>query len=205
MFRVCVLAILFALALSYSFPMYKQCDSKWGSQPLGTGGGKTICQAGCLMSSAAMALAGTGHSYNPETLNRWLINNGGYASGNLYVWAAINKLGLTFGGFVGNSAIKSNLDNKKIVILNVHGGGHWVLATGYSGDSIKVNDPGYSTTSYTLSEIVNGNSGVYTVTKLPHFLHSWIYTIEELLNISEKKQEVPPVAIEHQTSNIRSE
>jgi ABC-type bacteriocin/lantibiotic exporter with double-glycine peptidase domain len=119
------------------------------------------------MSSAAMALSGTGHSYNPGTLNKWLISNGGYASGNLFVWASINKLGLTFGGFVSNSAIKSSLDNKKIVILNVHNGGHWVLAKSYSGDNIVVNDPGYSTTSYSLSSIVNGNTGVYTVSKLP--------------------------------------
>ena len=151
MLRITVVAVFVALALTYSFPMYKQCDSKWGSQQLGTGGGKTICQAGCLMSSAAMALSGTGHSYNPETLNKWLISNGGYASGNLFVWASINKLGLTFGGFVNNNAIKSSLDNKKIVIMNVHNGGHWVLATGYSGDSIKVNDPGYSTSAYSLN------------------------------------------------------
>ena len=205
MYRITLLAILVALALTYNFPMYKQCDSKWGSQQLGTGGGKTICQAGCLMSSAAMALAGTGHSYNPETLNRWLISNGGYASGNLYVWAAINKLGLTFGGFVSNSAIKSHLDNKKIVIMNVHNGGHWVLATGYSGDSIKVNDPGYSTTAYSLNEVVNGNTGVYTVTKLPYFLHSWIYDVKELLSLVEKKNDIPPTYVYHEAENLRSQ
>ena len=36
-------------------------------------------------------------------------------------------------------------------MCNVHNGGHWVLATGYSGDKILVNDPGYSTSSYSLS------------------------------------------------------
>lgn len=38
-----------------------------------------------------------------------------------------------------------------------------MLAHGYSGDNILVNDPGYSTSSYTLSQIVNGNNGIYTV------------------------------------------
>ena len=102
--QIIILSVLITLILCRSYPMYKQCDSQWGSTPLGTSS-KTICQAGCLMSSAAMALSGTGHSYNPKTLNSWLINNGGYASGNLFVWASINKLGLTFKGFVANSAI----------------------------------------------------------------------------------------------------
>lgn len=37
------------------------------------------------------------------------------------------------------------------------------MATGYSGDNINVNDPGYQTTSYTLSQIVDGQNGVYNV------------------------------------------
>lgn len=124
------------------------------------------------MSSAAMALSGTGHSYNPGTLNSWLKTHGGYASGDLFVWTAINKLGLTFKGRVSNSEIKHNLDAGNVVILNVHNGGHWVLAHGYSGDNILVNDPGYSTSSYSLSGIVNGNTGVYTVNKMPVFLNN---------------------------------
>ena len=158
------------------------------------------------MSSAAMALKGTGHSYDPSSLNKWLISNGGYVSGNLFVWASINKLGLTFQGFVANSAIKANLDKNRIVILNVHNGGHWVLATGYSGDSIKVNDPGYSTSSYNLNEIVNNNNGVYTVPSLPIFVHNWLYSIQELLWLNEKaKAEQPPVQITHENGNIRHE
>lgn len=119
------------------------------------------------MSSAAMALSGIGHSQTPETLNKWLKANGGYVSGDAYVWAAINKIGLTYKGRISNANIKQHLDAGAVVILNVHNGGHWVLAHSYTGDSIHVNDPGYSTTSYTLSEIVNGNTGLYTVNKLP--------------------------------------
>lgn len=47
--------------------------------------------------------------------------------------------------------------------MNVHNGGHWVLATGYSGNAISVNDPGYTTTSYDLSQIVNGQNVIYSV------------------------------------------
>ena len=66
-------------------------------------------------------------------------------------------------GKVANSNIASNLAANHIVILNVHNGGHWVLATSMNGNTIHVNDPGYSTSSYTLSEIVAGNSGLYHV------------------------------------------
>lgn len=115
------------------------------------------------MSSASMALAGTGKNYNPSTLNAWLKGHGGYVSGDLFVWNSINAIGLTFQGKVANSQIKTQLDQGKVVICNVHNGGHWVLAYGYSGDNILVNDPGYSTTSYALSQIVDGQNGVYSV------------------------------------------
>lgn len=158
--KVAILALLVVGILARNYPMYKQCDPAWGSQQLGTSS-QTICQAGCLMSSAAMGLSGTGHSYNPSTLNTWLKGHGGYVSGNLFVWGSINAIGLTFEGKVANSQIKAKLDAGKVVICNVHNGGHWVLAHGYSGDNILVNDPGYSTTSYTLSQIVDGQNGIY--------------------------------------------
>jgi hypothetical protein len=48
--------------------------------------------------------------------------------------------------------------------MNVHNGGHWVLAYAYNGSTIMVNDPGYSTTSYPLSEV--GISCVFTPRKV---------------------------------------
>ena len=162
MIKFLALALLVTLALARTYPMFKQCDSRWGSERLGTSS-NTICSAGCLMSSCSMALAGTGHNYNPSTLNKWLTANGGYASGDLLIWGSLNSLGLTFEGKVGNSQIKTKLDQGKVVILNVHNGGHWVLAYAYSGDNIMVNDPGYSTTSYALSQIVDGQTGIYGV------------------------------------------
>ena len=40
---------------SYGWTEYKQCDSKWGNNQLGTCS-QTICSAGCAMSSVAMIL-----------------------------------------------------------------------------------------------------------------------------------------------------
>jgi hypothetical protein len=160
--KIAIFLAFIVLAISRSYPLYKQCDPAWANQQLGTSA-NTICKAGCTMSSASMALAGTGHAFNPSTLNTWLKGHGGYVSGDLFVWGSINALGLSFQGKVSNSQIKAKLDAGAVVICNVHNGGHWVLAHSYSGDNINVNDPGYSTTSYTLSQIVDGQNAVYHV------------------------------------------
>jgi hypothetical protein len=66
---------------SHGWTEYKQCDSRWGSQQLGTCGGTTICSAGCAMSSVAMIIATKGGNYNPGNLDSWLTSNGGYSGG----------------------------------------------------------------------------------------------------------------------------
>jgi hypothetical protein len=43
-----------------------------------------------------MALTGTGHNFNPSTMNTWLKANKGYANKDDFVWASINTFGLTF-------------------------------------------------------------------------------------------------------------
>ena len=148
--KIFVLALILVIAACRTYPTYKQCDSRWGSHQLGTSS-NTICKAGCLMSSVSMALSGCGKNYNPDTLNTWLKGHGGYVSGDLFVWASVNSLGLSYVGKVANANIAASLSAGEIVILNVHSGAHWVLATGMSGSTISVNDPGYATTSYTLS------------------------------------------------------
>jgi hypothetical protein len=186
-FKILVFALIVAVAVSRTYPLYKQCDSKWGSEQLGTSS-DTICKAGCLMSSVAMALAGIGKSYNPSTLNTWLKGHGGYVSGDLFVWASVNPLGLSYVGKVANTNIQGALNNGEIVILNVHNGGHWVLATSMSGSTISVNDPGFSTTSYTLSEIVANNSGLYRVSG--SFLGMMIDELEIAFNVNGRRDKM---------------
>jgi hypothetical protein len=102
MIKPTILLLLIAIAFTRNYPLYKQCDSRWANDQLGTSS-NTICKAGCLMSSAAMALSGTGHTHDPKSLNTWLKSNGGYVSGDLFVWGSINKIGLTYKGHVANS------------------------------------------------------------------------------------------------------
>lgn len=97
-----------------------------------------------------MALKGNGYDYNPRMLNNWLRANDGY-SGNDIVWGAVNSIGLKYEGKIGAGLVKNRLDQNKIVIINVNGRGHWVLAYGYSRNSIKVNDPLFARASYSIS------------------------------------------------------
>jgi hypothetical protein len=66
------------------------------------------------------------------------------------------------------------------------------LATRISGDTIYVNDPGYSVSSYTLSQVVNGNTGAYTPNRLPNFITNFIIDISEFLRFLIGSQEESP-------------
>ena len=158
-----MIAKLFAFATlvltATAFPLYKQCDSRWANDRLGTSS-STICKAGCLMSSVSMVIADCGKSIDgasatPKTLNSWLTRNGGYASGDLFVWGSVAKFGLSFVGMTStHSRIAAYHYQGKAVILNVNNGGHWVLLTGISGSDYLVNDPGFARTSYPKSAVV---------------------------------------------------
>ena len=65
------LTILIITTNARYYPLYKQCDPTWKNDHIGTSS-TTICTSGSLISSVAMALAGTGTSFNPQTLNIWL-------------------------------------------------------------------------------------------------------------------------------------
>jgi hypothetical protein len=163
MLKIVLLSLFVALALSRTYPLFKQCDSRWGNEELGTSG-DTICKSGCLLSSIAMGLSGTGHSFDPGQLNKWLKANGGI-SGYQINYGKLSEIGLGYDGTCASSEVKTKIDQGKVVCMNVHDGGHWVLGYAYSGSTIMVNDPGYSTTSYSLSEV--GNSHVFTARGSP--------------------------------------
>eukprot|EP00055_Hartaetosiga_balthica_P008606 m.32617 g.32617 ORF g.32617 m.32617 type:complete len:218 (-) comp6393_c0_seq2:5479-6132(-) len=140
-----------------SWTLYKQCDSAWGSNHLGTSS-DTICSAGCAMSSVAMLLHSRGLNYNPGSLNSWLISNGGYASGDLIIWSAVDRLGKTSYQGMENpseSVVASGLSQCHGIIANVRGGSHWVLLTGYQGNGVfSVNDPGFSQSTYNYGDML---------------------------------------------------
>lgn len=172
----CAIALSTAsnFTIPYEFPLFKQCDSLWGSDLMDT---KTICQVGCLMSSTAMGLAGANipitwdpkTDSTPKTLNQWLKENDGYDGSNDLIETAVPNIdpkrifwpddGFHKKNDLSYDVICSYLDKGRIVIANVNNGGHFVLLIGYSqtdGDTFLVNDPGYARDSYSYSTDVVG-------------------------------------------------
>jgi len=97
-------------------------------------------------------------------LNTWLKAHGGYVGGDEFVWATVDKFGLSFQtNACPRSEVVAKFNAGDIVILNVRGGAHWVLMTGHSGNTLHVNDPGFSVSSYNLNDVVA--AGVYKRTK----------------------------------------
>ena len=136
-------------------PLFKQCDSKWANDKMGD---KTICQVGCFMSSISMGLnaRGTkidGQAATPKTLNKWMRAHKGY-NNNGFIWAAVKPLGLCFSTRLSGSGIDKYVSSSSYVtLLNVHNGGHFVLATGHCSGGWSVNDPGYNVSCYTYGQV----------------------------------------------------
>ena len=151
-----------------SYPLYKQCDPRWGSDLIVS---KTVCKVGCLMSSISMGLAGwkisiDGQASNPGTLNAWLKENAGYTSSNNLIEDALNAIvpGIwsASGMHKTNDLMPSDLPQYMddcIVVANVMNGRHFVLATGWDAsapDIVQVNDPGFDTSEYSFSSDIVG-------------------------------------------------
>ena len=157
------------------YPMYKQCDPRWGAVTMG-GNGKTICEVGCLMTSITMGLAGTGIPIDnktaiPPLTDHFLQSHDGFLPDSSALkesvipqiaparvqWPADGMHGtndLTF------DQVAAYLDRPvpRIVIANVMHGQHFVLITGYrnDGDTFVVNDPGFPNPTYSYSRDVVG-------------------------------------------------
>ncbi|KAM9968152.1 hypothetical protein ACTFIW_002588 [Dictyostelium discoideum] len=153
------------VVIPYSYPLYKQCDSRWGGNEIIN---QTICDVGCLMSSCSMAIAGRGITLNnvvstPGSLNSWLQANNGYVGDDLLEETALTGVSPSIQWVGSYSATDFSMDqvvdmiNKQtIVIINVLQGAHFVLAVGYdqSNSLFYVNDPGFDTLTYTYADVV---------------------------------------------------
>jgi len=148
-----------------NYPLYKQCDGRWGSDHLGRD--ITICKVGCLITSVAMAFKGLNKQINnqdvtPKNFNTFLRNNNGY-SGNLYMWSSVSRFGFRYLGQPRDiNQIKNHICSNNIVTLNVDRGGHWVLAIGVNNDgTIQILDPAPNRNTVRDNEVVL--AGVYAL------------------------------------------
>ncbi|GMV43737.1 MAG: hypothetical protein AMXMBFR64_54530 [Myxococcales bacterium] len=124
---------------------FSQNNTSWACNGLGTCSNTTIgtcgtkTPAGCAITAAAMALKARGASVNPGTLNTYLKNNGGYASGCSVYWAKVADFdgsgGLKWkgtGSLTTVSALKSLLDAGSLVVAKSNRfTNHWVVVSGY--------------------------------------------------------------------------
>lgn len=137
---------------------YKQCDSRWANQEIGTCSTQTICSAGCVLTSIAMMLKTKGAGVDPSSLDAHFTKNGGYVNGCSIIWAKADDFGKTSFQAIetaSESEICNGLSQGHGIIANVNNGGHWVLLTGCAGNGVfYANDPGYTRTTYKMSEIV---------------------------------------------------
>jgi len=139
------------LDYAYFGPVYNQRDIRWAAHPLGTK--STIGANGCLMTCASMVCNHFGHASNPLALNNWLTANDGYLDGNLFLWAAIERLypDMKFDGFVYSPTaqqIKAVILAGVLPIMHVDFDDstpavemHWVLGIGVTNTDVLIADP----------------------------------------------------------------
>lgn len=162
---------------------FSQNDPAWKGDKHGTSN-STIGATGCTITALTMALSSIGYNETPKTVDDKLTTNGGYASGNLIIWQAINKI-WPRAKFQWRGYTYTDDDNAKIAdaiskygscLVAVNGtpiggaakDGHWVL---YIGNK-KMVDPwdgkekatsSYSATGYSIIEFTGSDVSEMTI------------------------------------------
>ena len=159
-----------AVVPSPGYPLFKQCDPRWGADTIVT---TTICAVGCLLTSTAMMLRERhisigGDDATPARLNTFLQTHGGYDAHNDMSEAVVAMVDPARVAWTNESmhtkpdvswtTIVQMLERGAPVIANVMHGHHFVLVVGYdkSGDTLFVNDPGFSRSTYSFADDVVG-------------------------------------------------
>lgn len=162
---------------SLPVPPLKQTDPNWGTQIYDSADQwaatlhQTIGDWGCALTSATMVLQYNniaklpdGTSLDPGSLNTWLKNQeDGYVGDGLINWLAISRLtkqaksqnpnfqadALEYKRKAGadTAILLTDLQNNQPDILEEPG--HFIVATGQSGDTYTINDPYFNRTDLT--------------------------------------------------------
>ena len=117
----------------------EQDDPRWKDEVMGTNG-RTIGNAGCLITCIAMMARSLGANVTPSDVNKYLQQKGGYEPGSsdLYWGVAEQYLESVTGNAmsyqkVASANVASMINSGNPVIIHVKGNtddGHWVVATG---------------------------------------------------------------------------
>ncbi len=132
-------------------PSFRQGDEKWSEDALGgVEANGTIGGEGCAVSAAAMVFKFYGIDVDPQQLNWFLTNVGGYTDqGWLYwdraAWFAPDRVRHVYEDLGSYQLIDSNLSRGNPVIVRVrlrNGITHFVVIAGKEGFDYLVQDPG---------------------------------------------------------------
>ena len=145
-------------SVSINVPMYYQTDypnNYLDNDPGYPNYCNTIAVDGCAVTSIAMVLAAYnirigGNTIYPNNLNDWLTNNGGFSGCQIGSWTSVEALAPDQSNLFNASqsaietALKNALSNGNLAILwyyTTYPNMHFVVATGYAGEIIHINDP----------------------------------------------------------------
>jgi len=131
-----------------------QRDPRWSDEKLGTSA-VTIGGYGCLITDVAMMANEAGDPVTPGELNARLIKAGGYASGNLLIFADVSKAtdALTMTKLISCEEIPAPMDEidarlaagemaaVEVWFERARINKHWVLLYGKAGNSYLIADP----------------------------------------------------------------
>ena len=158
--------------INLNVPDYKQYDSRWAGNYIGT---RTIKQRGCLIVSLAMKASYQTGTIYPDTMQGKLR----FDNNDIY-WSSIGNLGYNYTSRYGckiNQSIMQTIyqklsEGKPVIIggTNSSNGMHWILIKGYEGNS---------TSSFNASDFKINDSNSSRTT-LQQFLNSYPY-VERLI------------------------
>ena len=132
-------------------PSFRQGDDKWSDDSLGgVEANGTLGGEGCAVSAAAMVFKFYGIDVDPQQLNWFLSNVGGYTDqGWLYwdraAWFAPDRVRHVYEDLASYQLIDSNLSRGNPVIVRVrlrNGITHFVVIAGKEGFDYLIQDPG---------------------------------------------------------------
>jgi hypothetical protein len=130
-------------------PSFRQGDDRWRADPLGPTR-HTLGAEGCAVCSAAMVLASYGFDVDPQRLNRFLIDHGGFTPQGWLYWESAadyepGKVRKAYEDLPSYELIDDNLDRGNPVIVRLRlpsGITHFVVIAGKDGFDYLTRDPG---------------------------------------------------------------
>ncbi|MBQ9940284.1 MAG: DUF5050 domain-containing protein [Clostridia bacterium] len=151
-------AVLTSYLPDGEYKNWKQYDSRWANIKFPNG--ETIKQVGCLVTSIAILVVGSGIrdevEFNPGTFVESLKNNNGFSGASLY-WSAVErvipefKLYSSWTSLNGTKKekaqlISSHLEQGRKVVVRAVSNQHWVAVDKVENGKIYICDPGRNVT-----------------------------------------------------------